>query len=931
MKKSPKTLRTGAAALAALLMTLAAGLEMTVARKLNPDAVDAGGFLYQLIGRTSRSFTLEPLAAACVLLLAFWLARRYLFRRAEGAKAGEYLLSAFLGGIALLCAAMRAGETVRLIWQNSFQLFKSLLIFTGMSLWFLYALRALAEWLSRPREEGRFCAFWDRHPFGFPFLVLLAAYGWQIAIKYPGVIHLDVVMPIRMVLGLSPKNNTFPPTGTLLYGGAFLLGEKLGNVNWAYFAIMLFQSVSLMLTLSYALWLMHTRKAPCWVQLLALTLFAVNPIYIGWITTLGKDAQYMVWMLLLGVLMMEFLAEPEAFCRKKSRWVLLTADCLLAVLTRYNGVSVAVPCLVAMLIVLCRRPALRRSIPCLLVCSALTIFAGVVVFICYHTYRGAAFSELRNTANIIAMTDADPAVIGDKIDKTVEEYHIRVTFIDSAGKVVYDSDEDIADMDNHADRQEVKQALKEGEGEDERLSETLDKTYCYYAIAYHGGVLRLARTRSSMITIVGSVFALLICAVGILLVIATVISIKLSENVMRPIHELVRRFDLSGESETDGEAAEKLDKGNVYEELEPVAETAEKLLDETHRIVRRLKKEKEKFSLITEKMAEGMILLDSDNTVLSVNRTALQLFNPNYDPASKMKLYDFTTEPQLWSLLEGLHDSNSARGIIKMGDQSWRTFLNKTEYAGKFGIVIILANVTESLRSEEIRRDFSANVSHELKTPLTTIKGFGEMMENGIITGADDIKRYGGTIYRESERLLSLINDIIRLSEIEDENSRSHMEQVNLLAAARDCEEILANKAETHGIEIAVSGEEVSVTGDRSYLVEMLLNLMDNSIKYNHEGGHVRTTIKAMEKGAQIEVADDGIGISEADRERVFERFYRVDKSRSKETGGTGLGLSIVKHIVGLHGGTLDIKSALGKGTAITVFIPYSHDDAEEE
>ena len=567
----------------------------------------------------------------------------------------------------------------------------------------------------------------------------------------------------------------------------------------------------------------------------------------------------------------------------------------------------------------------------LLVCSALTIFAGVVVFICYHTYRGAAFSELRNTANIVAMTDADPAVIGDKIDKTVEEYHIRVTFIDSAGKVVFDSDEDIADMDNHADRQEVKQALKEGEGEDERLSETLDKTYCYYAIAYHGGVLRLARTRSSMITIVGSVFALLICAVGILLVIATVISIKLSENVMRPIHELVRRFDLSGESETDGEAAEKLDKGNVYEELEPVAETAEKLLDETHRIVRRLKKEKEKFSLITEKMAEGMILLDSDNTVLSVNRTALQLFNPNYDPASKMKLYDFTTEPQLWSLLEGLNDSNSARGIIKMGDQSWRTFLNKTEYAGKFGIVIILANVTESLRSEEIRRDFSANVSHELKTPLTTIKGFGEMMENGIITGADDIKRYGGTIYRESERLLSLINDIIRLSEIEDENSRSHMEQVNLLAAARDCEEILANKAETHGIEIAVSGEEVSVTGDRSYLVEMLLNLMDNSIKYNHEGGHVRTTIKALEKGAQIEVADDGIGISEADRERVFERFYRVDKSRSKETGGTGLGLSIVKHIVGLHGGTLDIKSALGKGTAITVFIPYSHDDAEEE
>lgn len=438
MKKSPKTLRTGAAALAALLMTLAAGLDMTPARKLNPDAVDAGGFLYQLIGRTSRSFTLEPLAAACVLLLAFWLARRYLFRRAEGAKAGEYLLSAFLGGIALLCAAMRAGETVRLIWQNSFQLFKSLLIFVGMSLWFLYALRALAEGLSRPRKEGRFCAFWDRHPFEFPFLVLLAAYGWQIAIKYPGVIHLDVVMPIRMVLGLSPKNNTFPPTGTLLYGGAFLLGEKLGNVNRAYFAIMLFQCLSLMLTLSYALWLMHTRKAPRWVQLLALTLFAVNPIYIGWITTLGKDAQYMVWMLLLGVLMMEFLAEPESFCRKKSRWVLLTADSLLAVLTRYNGVSVAVPCLVAMLIVLCRRPALRRNIPCLLVCSALafglsaganaaaTRFLGLEE-VRFYDYLSIPFQQTARVAKFYGgegVTDEEKAAVDTMIayDQLAERY-----------------------------------------------------------------------------------------------------------------------------------------------------------------------------------------------------------------------------------------------------------------------------------------------------------------------------------------------------------------------------------------------------------------------------------------------------------------------------------------------------------------------------
>jgi two-component system phosphate regulon sensor histidine kinase PhoR len=324
-------------------------------------------------------------------------------------------------------------------------------------------------------------------------------------------------------------------------------------------------------------------------------------------------------------------------------------------------------------------------------------------------------------------------------------------------------------------------------------------------------------------------------------------------------------------------------------------------------------------------MAEGMILLDSDNTVLSVNRTAVQLFNPDYDPVSKLKLEEFTAEPQLWSLLKQLDNSNSARGIIKIGEQSWRTFLNKTEYAGKFGIVIILANVTESLKSEEIRRDFSANVSHELKTPLTTIKGFGEMMEGGIITESEDIKRYGGTIYRESERLLSLINDIIRLSEIEDENAASHMEQVELMQVAYDCEEILSDKAESHQIHMSVGGDTVSVMGNRSYLTELLLNLMDNSIKYNKPNGHVVATVTATSDGAKIEVEDDGIGIGEVDRERVFERFYRVDKSRSKETGGTGLGLSIVKHIVGLHGGTLDIKSELGQGTKITVRLPYTH------
>ncbi|MCD7740731.1 MAG: ATP-binding protein [Ruminococcus sp.] len=569
----------------------------------------------------------------------------------------------------------------------------------------------------------------------------------------------------------------------------------------------------------------------------------------------------------------------------------------------------------------------------LLVSIALIIFSVIAVGISWSVCRNYAFSELKTAAVIAKQSGLDASEIGESLKENLD-YTVRVTYIESDGTVSYDSEEDPADMENHLEREEVKQAFESGSGQAQRLSQTLEKTYCYYAVRYGDGVLRLARTRNSMISIIASVAAALVVAMGILIIVTTAISMKMSKSMMKPIHELVRRFDLSGEDsdDDDNDEIEWDDEGidEVYEELEPVIETADKLLDDSHRIVRRLKKEKEKFSLITENMTEGMILLDGDKTVLSVNRTALQLFNPDYNPSSKLKLYDFTTDEQLWRLIDELDGISSARGLIHVGEQCWRTFVNQTEYAGKYGIVIILVDVTESLKSEEIRRDFSANVSHELKTPLTTIKGFGEMMEKGIISDGDDVKRYGGTIYREAARLLSLINDIIRLSEIEDGESKPIMEQVDLLEAARDCGEILQVKADAHDVGIEICGSDISVKGNKSYIVEMILNLMDNSIKYNRAGGSVTTSIEPAPNGANIIVEDTGIGISEADQERVFERFYRVDKSRSKATGGTGLGLSIVKHMVAVHGGKLSVKSKLGVGTRITIFLPFEQEDDEK-
>lgn len=415
-----------------------------------------------------------------------------------------------------------------------------------------------------------------------------------------------------------------------------------------------------------------------------------------------------------------------------------------------------------------------------------------------------------------------------------------------------------------------------------------------------------------------SAAVILILAAAVISVAAALVSLWLSEELMKPVRQLVRRFAASEEDTVKGAAT-----AAVYEELEPVAESADKLLDETHRIVGRLKKEKEKFSLITENMAEGMILLDADHTVLSVNRTAMQLFNPAYDPSAKLKINEFTDDRQLLDIIAGVDSANSARGIIRLGEHIWRVFVNKSEYAGKYGVVIILADATESIKSEEIRREFSANVSHELKTPLTTIRGFGEMMENGIISDEADVRKYGGTIYREASRLLTLINDIMRLSEIEEENPHALNESVDLLEAAKDCEEILQSKAADHEVTIEINGTKTLVRGSRTYLTELLLNLMDNSVKYNRSGGMVRVTVDSLPECARIVVEDNGIGISESDTERVFERFYRVDKSRSKETGGTGLGLSIVKHVVSLHGGDLKVFSELGKGTRITVTLPF--------
>lgn len=558
----------------------------------------------------------------------------------------------------------------------------------------------------------------------------------------------------------------------------------------------------------------------------------------------------------------------------------------------------------------------------ILVSCTVLFFLLVAGSLGYSSYQRFTKNELKSAANLVAAGNNKPSEMADILERSVE-YDVRVTFIDAQGNVKYDSEADPAKMENHSDREEFKEAMANGEGESTRFSKTLGYTTYYYAIKYDGGVLRFSTDKENLAGVFLAVIPMLVVFAGGIIFITTIISIKLSESMIKPINSLVKQLDLRNENIGQFETP--------YEELEPIIKNADVLMGRIHKNMNKIKAEREKISLITENMVEGMILLDEDMTVLSVNKSALKILGNSFDPTEHTKIDHMTNDQQIIGLLEEAKESGAAKGIITEKSRFYRTFANKvySENTLDFGIIIFFVDVTEEIQSEQIRRDFSANVSHELKTPLTTIKGFGELLENGIFTKEEDVKKYGGMIYRESERLLYLINDIIRLSQIE-EQEHVLSDKIDLLKTAHDVEEILRHKADNREVTMTIEGEPVQIYGNQSYITELFLNLMDNAIKYNHEGGSLNVTV-GIEDGKAVAVfSDTGIGISDEHQSRIFERFYRVDKSRSKKIGGTGLGLSIVKHIVAYHSGEIQLESEPEKGTTITVKLPFNEPETQQ-
>ena len=531
--------------------------------------------------------------------------------------------------------------------------------------------------------------------------------------------------------------------------------------------------------------------------------------------------------------------------------------------------------------------------------AALALVMGVL----YSYFGRVQESQLRDELSLAAVGVTQS---GEDYLRQLKSDQYRITWVAADGSVLYDTQADASAMENHAQRQEVRQALAYGEGESSRYSSTLLQKTVYYAkLLPDGTVLRLSSVRVTAGVLMLNMLQPLLLLVIAVLILSGVLAGRLAKRITEPLN----RLDLENPLEND-----------TYEELAPLLRRMEHQRRQIDLQMDELKQRAEEFQQITGSMNEGLVLLDENGAILSINPAAQRLLGTDNACVGQ----DILTVDRDVSLSDGLRTAaqeghSEFRG--RRGGREYQFDISRIQTEGRTaGTVLLVFDVTERAFAEQNRREFTANVSHELKTPLQGIIGSAELLENGMVK-QEDVPRFVGHIRSEAQRLVTLIGDIIRLSQL-DEGDPLPWERVDVSVLCRDIAADLRDKSEKSGTAITVEGPEIPVEGVRRLLYETVYNLCDNAIQYNVPGGSVRVTVTDRGDSAAISVADTGIGIAPEHQSRVFERFYRVDKSHSKASGGTGLGLSIVKHAVAYHHGTLDLESQPGKGTTITVTIP---------
>ena len=540
----------------------------------------------------------------------------------------------------------------------------------------------------------------------------------------------------------------------------------------------------------------------------------------------------------------------------------------------------------------------------LLVAGTVLLASLLVIMGCLYEYFGSVEKkQLRDELELAAVAVKEN---GTEYLSQLSSERYRLTWIENDGTVLYDTVTDAESLENHADRVEVKQALEYGEGESTRYSSTLlQKTmYCAERLA-DGSVLRISMSRATAgVLLVGMGQPILVVLI-VALILSSVLAKSLSHRIVQPLNKL----DLEHPLEND-----------AYEELAPLLGRINRQHLQIDEQMDELQRQQTEFSQITSSMREGLVLLDEKEHVLSINPAAEKLFGTDESCVGQ----DFLTIDRSHDMslaIERAMDEGHSEARVERGGRIWQFDVSRIGASGAaVGAVLLAFDITERETAEQTRREFTANVSHELKTPLQGIIGSAELLENGMVK-QEDVPRFVGHIRSEAQRLVTLIGDIIRLSQL-DEGDPLPWERVDVSALCRDIAADLRDKSEKSGTAITVEGPEIPVEGVRRLLYETVYNLCDNAIQYNVPGGSVRVTVTDRGDSAAISVADTGIGIAPEHQSRVFERFYRVDKSHSKASGGTGLGLSIVKHAVAYHHGTLDLESQPGKGTTITVTIP---------
>lgn len=540
-----------------------------------------------------------------------------------------------------------------------------------------------------------------------------------------------------------------------------------------------------------------------------------------------------------------------------------------------------------------------KSIIAVAIVVLMTGFA-IITGVLYQYFGTVQEAQLKDELSLAVNATEQ---LGEEYLKNLDSERYRLTWIAADGSVIFDSHADEKTMENHADREEIQEAFITGQGSSTRKSDTLTEQTIYEAMRLSdGSVLRISVSRATALKLVLGLLQPII----VVLLIAIAFSAWLAHHISRKLMEPLNAVDLENPLENE-----------VYEELSPLLYRIHAQQLEIYSQMGILKQKQEEFDQITANMKEALVLLDHTGRILSINPAAQVLFDSNSNCVGE----DFVTVERRQNMRNALEDAEQNGSCIFRDNKNGREYqfdLSRIDSEDTYkGMVILAFDITEQVNAEKHRREFTANVSHELKTPLQTIIGSAELMESGIVKD-EDVPRFVGHIRKEASRLVTLIDDIIRLSQL-DENAELPEEQVSLKEVSEEVCEILSDAAGLKEVSLEVSGGEGYITGARKLLYEIVYNLCDNAIKYNVQGGNVKISVSEEPGKVCLTVQDSGIGIAPEEHSKIFERFYRVDKSHSKQSGGTGLGLSIVKHAVQYHHGEIAVESEINNGTAITV------------